>query len=197
MARHADSDANSESDDVVMLAVQRGDVARLSTLFERYQLPLFNFFLRMTGDRHLSEDLVQDVFLRILKHRSTYKPGNQFRAWMYAIGRNLLSQYSASSKEVALTSDANEVASPAPGPAEALQSLDDCALSRAAMRQLPQDRREVLILSRFHGLKYEEVGAVIDCSGGAVKLRVHRAMQELRDIFMNLSRRSKSWSASN
>src|SRR5437016_7465072 len=75
-------------DEDVMLQVRDGAGEMLGVLFDRYQTPLFNFYSKLTGDRTLSEDLVQEVFLRILKYRQSYRPGTPFRAWIYQIARN-------------------------------------------------------------------------------------------------------------
>ena len=64
----------SQTDQAVMLTVRNGDVERISVLFHRHHRMLFNFFLRLTGNRSLSEDLVQEVFLRMLKYRQTFQP---------------------------------------------------------------------------------------------------------------------------
>src|SRR5207302_7941166 len=71
-------------DEDVMLQVRDGAGEMLGVLFDRYQTPLFNFYSKLTGDRTLSEDLVQEVFLRILKYRQRYSPGTPFRAWVSA-----------------------------------------------------------------------------------------------------------------
>ena len=71
-----------------MLQVRNGEVEMLGVLFDRYQTPLYNFYAKMTQDRGVSEDLVQEVFLRILRYRQTYRPGTAFRTWMYQIARN-------------------------------------------------------------------------------------------------------------
>ena len=75
-------------DEEIMLQVRNGAGEILGVLFDRYQMPLFNFYTRLTANRAVSEDLVQEVFLRILKYRHTYTPGNSFRTWMYQIARN-------------------------------------------------------------------------------------------------------------
>src|SRR6266480_5942415 len=75
-------------DEDLMLQVRDGAGEMLGVLFDRYQTPLFNFYSKLTGDRTLSEDLVQEVFLRILKYRQSYRPGTPFRAWVYQIARN-------------------------------------------------------------------------------------------------------------
>ena len=75
-------------DEALMLQVREGASESLGVLFDRYQKPLFNFYSKMTGNRTVSEDLVQEVFLRVLKYRQSYKPGTPFRAWIYQIARN-------------------------------------------------------------------------------------------------------------
>ena len=75
-------------DEDLMLQVRNGEAEMLGVLFDRYQAPLFNFYTKMTQDRAMSEDLVQDVFVRILRYRQTYRPGTPFRTWMYQIARN-------------------------------------------------------------------------------------------------------------
>src|SRR5947207_15561366 len=76
------------TDEALMLAVRNGDVAKLGTLFERYHVALFDFLCRTTGDRTAAEDLVQDVFVRILKYRHTYPDDSCFETWLFRIARN-------------------------------------------------------------------------------------------------------------
>ena len=71
-----------------MSQVRNGVGEMLGVLFDRYQMPLFIFFYKMTGNRTTSEDLVQEVFFRILKYRQSYREGTPFKAWMYQIARN-------------------------------------------------------------------------------------------------------------
>src|SRR5215831_20695118 len=78
----------NETDELLMLAVREGDLTKLGVLFDRHHRPLFDFFARMTGSRTLAEDLVQDVFFRILKYRETFRDESRFKAWMYQIARN-------------------------------------------------------------------------------------------------------------
>src|SRR5260370_9493927 len=79
---------HSGTDVGLMLQVRDGDGETLGVLFERHPAPLYNFYTKLTGDRALSEDLVQEVFLRILRHRKTFRDGTPFRAWIYQIARN-------------------------------------------------------------------------------------------------------------
>jgi len=63
------------SDNALMSAVTEGTVSKLAVLFERHHRALYRYFISMTRDPQISEDLVQDVFLRILRYRATYDPG--------------------------------------------------------------------------------------------------------------------------
>ena len=75
-------------DNAVMAEVSAGQVARLAVLFERYHRALFRYFVSMNGDREQAEDLVQEVFFRMLRYRTSYDPAQSFTAWMYQIARN-------------------------------------------------------------------------------------------------------------
>ena len=79
-----------------MLAVQHGDIPALGVLFERYHAALFDFLSRVTGDRASGEDMVQDVFVRILKYRTTYRDVGSFETWLFRIARNARADHSGS-----------------------------------------------------------------------------------------------------
>jgi RNA polymerase sigma-70 factor (ECF subfamily) len=171
-----------------MLAVQTGDVSRLGLLFERHHRALFAFFLRLTGDRQASEDLVQDVFLRMLKYRATYQAGSRFRTWMYTLARHAhIDRYHGRSRDLALAEDDPEPVSATPMIVDTLERDEQVALLRQALSRLSPDKRELLVLSRFQGLKYEEIAAMLGIEVGAVKVRVFRAVRALRAVFVELS----------
>src|SRR3984957_5330528 len=75
------------TDNVLMAQVSTGELAKLAVLFERHHRALFRYFVSMNRNRELSEDLVQDVFFRILRYRATYDRAKAFTAWMYQIAR--------------------------------------------------------------------------------------------------------------
>jgi RNA polymerase sigma factor (sigma-70 family) len=175
--------ANSLSDEELMSQVHNGIGEMLGVLFERYHVPLFNFYLKLTGSRPLSEDLVQEVFLRILKYRHSYRTDTPFRAWMYQIARNARLDHLRKRKPE--TSWEPEM-SPAVAPVDTAQQSQETVLLHSALMQISEDKREVLVLSRFQDLKYEEIAQLLGCEVGTVKTRVHRALQELRQIFHQL-----------
>jgi RNA polymerase sigma-70 factor (ECF subfamily) len=172
------------SDDALMSRVREGDVQALGPLYDRHHAALLNFYLRTLGNRAGSEDLVQDVFVRMLKYRRTYRPGSRFRTWMYHIARHARTDYLHKRRGEIEWDDA--YASPVlPGdPAESGQHQRWLAL---ALQRLPDEKREILVLSCFSGMRYEEIGRLLDCGEGAVKVRVHRAMRELRDCFHQIA----------
>jgi len=81
-----------------MLDVRAGDVGKLEQLFDRHHRALFHFFLHLTSSRSTAEDLVQEVFYRILKYRRTYQPETSFRAWLFQVGRNVHLDYAGRHK---------------------------------------------------------------------------------------------------
>lgn len=170
-----------------MLRVRDGVGEMLGILFDRYHSPLYNFYCKLTGDRTLSEDLVQEVFFRILKYRQTYRPGTPFRAWVYQIARNTrVDHFRKQKPEVEWEVEM----SPAVEPTDSAQQKQEAELLHRALLELSEEKREVLVLSRFQELKYEEIARLMGCEVNTVKVRVHRALQELRQIFARLTETS-------
>ena len=174
-------------DEELMLQVRDGAGEMLGVLFDRYQTPLFNFYSKLTGDRTLSEDLVQEVFLRILKYRQSYQPGTHFRAWIYQIARNARIDHFR--KFPPQTSLEPEML-PAVSPTDSAQEQQEVELLQRALQQLPEEKREILLLCRFQELKYEEIASLLGCELNTVRSRIHRALQELRKHFQHLTQRA-------
>jgi RNA polymerase sigma factor (sigma-70 family) len=179
----------AETDENLMLAVQRGEVSQLGVLFDRHHRSLFDFFARLTGSRSLAEDLVQDVFFRILKYRATFREQSRFKAWMFHIARNArFDHYRKQQPDAQLSEDgAGAVPSRSPLPGHEMEQEQQAALLECALFQLPVEKREVLILSRYQEMKYEQIAEVMGCEVGTVKVRVHRALKDLREVFLKLS----------
>jgi RNA polymerase sigma-70 factor (ECF subfamily) len=185
------------TDNALMARVGAGELAKLAVLFERYHRALFRYFVSMNRDRELAEDLVQDVFFRILRYRTTYDPEKPFTAWMYQIARRAnLDRVTSRRAEVVgieeFTERRSEPASTAPGPEERAARGQNLALLRRALEQLPPDKREVLLLSRFEEMKHEEIAVILGCEVGTVKVRVYRAIRALEQIYFALEKERAS-----
>jgi RNA polymerase sigma factor (sigma-70 family) len=179
---------NPVSDEAVMLQVREGQVGRLAVLFERHHRGLFNFFYRLGGNREQCEDLTQEVFMRILKYRRSFQPQASFTSWMFQIARHAHVDAGRKGKrELAWEEDRPEPASTEVGADESLRRAQEVALVRRALAGLPAGSREVLVLSRYHELKYEEIGQILGCEVGTVKARVYRAMRALSRAFAEMA----------
>lgn len=176
-----------------MEQVRQGDLRKLALLFERHHRALFHFFLRLTTKREASEDLAQEVFFRILRYRHTFNEKHGYTAWMYQIARNahldyLQKQRAHASLPGSQDDDAPEydVPSTALPIDEKISRNQEVKLLRVALERLPEDKREVLVMSRYQNLKYEEIAAILGCEVGTVKVRVFRAVRALGQIFFEL-----------
>ena len=177
------------TDHELMIAVRAGEITRLGDLFERHHRRLYGFFVRLTNQPSVSEDLVQIVFYRILKYRHTYRDEGKFSAWIYHLARKVSADhFRKNSKAPAATdpTDLHDHPDEAAQPSECAASSDDLALLRTALARLPLEHREVLVLSRLHSLEHKEIARLMDCSTGAIKVRVHRALKELRDVYFKI-----------
>lgn len=183
-------DTTASEDHALMLAVRSGDLARLGVLFERHHRPLYGFFVRLTGHATASEDLVQTVFLRILKYRHTYRDDGKFTTWMYHLARRVAADHYRKSASAPLLFEEpesiHEVEDNAPAADEQTARADDLDCMQRALARLPEEQRELLTLHRFQRLRHDELAALYGCSVGAMKVRVHRAVSALRDTFFAL-----------
>lgn len=177
----------SRTDSDIMLSVRDGAVADLGILFERHHRRLFSYYVRLTGDRELSEDFVQEVFLRILKYRHTFRGESKFTTWMYTIARNVQMDHLRRWHNEAPLSRGEDHQDNEPVSDEPVDHLYDAALVRKAVLRLSPEKREALILSRYEGLKYTEIAESVGCSIENVKVRIHRAVRDLRKIYIELS----------
>ena len=173
-----------------MLKVKDGDLDKLGMLFERYRKTLFGFFYGMNKDAPLSEDLVQNVFFRILKYRYLFRGEGDFKTWMFHIARNVNRDQFRKMKwkgndELAHWEDHlghNE------NRQTEFQQDEELQILWLAIDKLPEDKREIILLSKFHDKKYKEIGEILGCTEGAVKVKVFRALQELKEVYKNLEK---------
>lgn len=177
------------TDEQIMEAVKNGDLQQASLLFDRYNKRLFNYLARMTFDRNVAEDLTQNVFLRLLRYRTSYKEGLRFQSWIYQMARNVFSDhYQATKNERSSHMDIEHIGDDLFEPADGPKQQEQERLLIRSMAMLNDDQRELLVLTRFTHLKYEEVAALMNTSVANIKVKVHRAIGKLRENYFELEK---------
>jgi RNA polymerase sigma-70 factor (ECF subfamily) len=175
------------SDNEMMLSVKNGDPNKLGLLFERYKEPLFGYFYRNTHQRELSEDLLQNVFLRILKYRERFDGSGQFKSWIYTIAHHVLADnYKRKGADYRyFDSDFHDSDNL---PDFMMQKQESIQLLYLSMFRIKPEERELLILSRYQGLRYKEIAHICNTNEGTIKVRIFRALQSLRDVYKELEK---------
>jgi RNA polymerase sigma-70 factor (ECF subfamily) len=133
--------------------------------------------------------MVQTVFYRLLKYRHTYRGEGKFVYWMYSIAKNA---WLDGLKKKNLVDYGKEESELAKHPNQDRNAEDQLIvkerkhLLKLAMQQLSPEKREAIVLSKFQGLKYQEIAKLSDCTENAIKSRVQRGLMELKDIMLKL-----------
>ena len=155
-------------------------------LIEDYAPRLWRYFLRRGAGVEDSQDLVQEVFLRVIRERSSYRAELSFDGWVFGIARNLLVTRHRHRVTEARARDgfaqARQVLPQAQAIADAvsLEQDEERARLASAFDQLGEEDREILRLARYEGLDFAQVGQVLNCAPGTAKVRAFRALQRLR-----------------
>ena len=163
--------------DVLMRQLKEGDLDRAADLFVMYNKRLYNFFLKSTYDRNLSHDLTQTVFYRMIRYRKSFGGNHNFRSWIYQVARNVMSDHFRKEQKVSMFVDIEDIGDKAESnniPGESYRQLYQ------AMALLEDEQRELLVMSKFQKMKYEDIAVIMDTTVGNVKVKVYRAMKQLK-----------------
>jgi RNA polymerase sigma factor (sigma-70 family) len=140
-------------------------------------------------DRDLAEDLTQNVFLRMIKYRNSYKVGLKFQSWIYQMARNGFSDhYQAHKNMYSNFVDVEKVSDHLPDEQESEEQVHREQVLNRALTMLDADQRELLVLTRFQQMKYEEVALIMETTVANIKVKVHRAIAKLREHYFQLER---------
>ncbi|HAA11887.1 MAG TPA: RNA polymerase subunit sigma [Cytophagales bacterium] len=172
------------SDEVIMDRVLTGALNELTELFDRYQSPIYNYLVKQCRDRELAADLCQSVFERVIKYRRSFHADRSFKSWIYQIARNLLKDHWK--KNQALVSDytdLNEIEGKMQDGQALAEERERNEALYEVMDQLSEERKELLVLSKFQGLKYEEISEITGMSVAAIKVNIHRAVKQMRALY--------------
>ena len=176
------------SDEQLMTAVMAGDQAALAALVTRHHAPLLGYLYRLVGgDRQLSEDLVQETLLHVLRQR-TYQAARPFKPWLYTIATNLARDYfkSAAVRQCWREGDSEEALlhlyDSAPDPEEHALAAEQGSEVRAALAQLREEYRVVLLLRFYQGFSLQEIAETLHIPLGTVKSRLSVGVHRLRAV---------------
>ena len=173
-----------------MLRVKDGEIHTLGLLYERYKKRLFGFFYQINKNVSVSEDLVQNVFIRVLKYKHTFNDDSKFITWIFQIARNeMYDDFKKQKKDFyddiesvsyQLNSDKNIEAE--------INTAEEKLILKKAIDKLSPAKKELIVLSKLKELKYKEVGEIIGCTEGAARTKVHRALSDLKQIYLTLEK---------
>lgn len=169
-----------------MQRLAAGDDQALDEIIQRWQDRLMSFLWHMTHDYAAARDLAQETFVRLYQHRHRYRPSAAFPSYLFRIARNLLANHQrwqarhpAQSLEAVPLNGAEPVDDRSP--AGMLEEKETALQVRRAIRTLPADLRETLILATYQSLGYREISQLLDCSEKAVETRLYRARALLKE----------------
>jgi len=175
------------TDEALMLDVSENNIESASVLYDRYGKRLYNYFVKISFDRESSNDMLQTTFLRMIIYRHSYKNDKPFQAWIFQIARNVFADELKKNK--LKTSDHIDVYNIDKGSSDDAFELEQKEkILHQAMSKLNKESREILVLSRFQDMKYEQIAQVLDLTVSAVKVKVHRAIKKLREYYKEIER---------
>lgn len=177
------------TDEQLMDCVAQDDLDKAAILFERYSATLLNFFTKMTYDRTDSEDLTQNLFVRLLKYRHTYRTGANFRAWIFQMARNVFYDEIEKNRKMP-TDEIKEYDQKMVAEPENIEKNEELEILNKALAQLPTDQREILWLNRYENMTYNEIAKITDSTESAIKMKAHRALKNLKEIYFRIEGRS-------
>lgn len=174
------------SDEELMQQVAAQGPAALALLYDRHHRRLLAFFVKLGHGRSGGEDLVQETFLRMLRYAASFRAGASFLPWMYQVARNAAADsFNARPREEAhdhAALDALGAAAPdSPEHTHGAAALE--ARLQRALAMLPREKRELVLLSRVRELGTEDLARLFGCTSNALKVRLHRSLDELRVHF--------------
>ena len=174
----------------LMLRVRDGDEESFRVLLEKHRNPVVHFLYRMVQDEGVSEELSQEVFLRVYRSRGTYEPTARFTTWLFRIATHLALNWLRDGRnergQVRLDDDGDGDA-PAREVADRKPSVEQLMVYQARLREvkdaialLPEKQRAAVLMHKYEEMEYSQIAGVLECSESAVKSLLFRAYETLR-----------------
>jgi len=163
-------------------AAQSGDRTAFARLIERYWDRLYRWLYHLTRDRHAAEDLTQETFLKALAALNSFRPGSNFRAWVFRIGHNNFVNQKRSERRVKQQLPDDLAGSELGGAEGAAENREVLEVVGRAVAELPNDFRAALMLRVEEGLSFREVAKVLGTTEETARWRVFKARQKLMKV---------------
>lgn len=190
---HLNGDFGSLDDAAIMLELKAGNMAAFDVLISKYRKSIINFMYRMTRNQAVAEELTQEVFLRVYRSRETYRAEARFSTWLYRIATNLGVNHARDTRHEraastvyldesdAETGTTPDVADQTPGAESNLIRRERMAAIREHVVALPERQRMAVLMHKYEGMDYKQIGEVLKLSESATKSLLFRAYQTLRE----------------
>jgi RNA polymerase sigma-70 factor, ECF subfamily len=187
------TDWSDMTDAEIMLRVRDGDDAGYDILIEKYRRPIINFMFRMVHNQAVAEELAQEVFLRVYRSRQTYRAEAKFTTWLYRIATNLGVNHARDTKheraaQNVYLDEPDPETGTTPDVADQTASVEENLVRDERMRAirqhvmaLPERQRNAVLMHKYQGLDYKQIGEVLKLSESATKSLLFRAYQTLRE----------------
>jgi RNA polymerase sigma-70 factor (ECF subfamily) len=179
--RFTDTGANDETE---LIRQAKIDQEAFALLYERYHQKIYNYIYYRVGNHHDAEDLTARVFHRALLHIQTYvERGLPFQAWLYRIAHNLVANWhrDRNRRKVIPLDEFVAARLRVDAPDGATEAREEQERLMSAIRELPEERQQLLILKFVDRLSNQEIGEIMDRSEGAIKSLYHRTLLSLRE----------------
>jgi RNA polymerase sigma-70 factor (ECF subfamily) len=190
---HRSSSNFAQMDDAaIMLELRAGNMAGFDYLIQKYRRPIVHFMYRMVRNQAIAEELAQEVFLRVYRSRETYRAEARFSTWLYRIATNLGvnhardTRHERAASTVYLdevdpeTGTTPDLADSVPGVESNLVRQERMAAIREHVLALPDRQRMAVLMHKYEGMDYKQIGEVLKLSESATKSLLFRAYQTLR-----------------
>jgi RNA polymerase sigma-70 factor, ECF subfamily len=193
VARTASKPLSELSDAEVMLLAGAGDDSAFDYLVEKFRRPIVSFMYRMTHNQAVAEELAQEVFLRVYRSRSSYQAEAKFSTWLYRIATNLAVNHARDTRAERMAPTVNldepdtetgttpDVADATPNVEAEILRNERMAAIRQQVMELPERQRVAVLMHKYQGLDYKEIGKVLKLSESATKSLLFRAYETLRE----------------
>jgi RNA polymerase sigma-70 factor (ECF subfamily) len=180
-------------DSAIMLELRAGNMSGFDYLIQKYRKPIVNFMYRMVHNQAIAEELAQEVFLRVYRSRETYRAEARFRTWLYRIATNLGVNYARDTRHErsastiyldetdSETGTSPDVADSTPGAEATMLRRERLNAIRQHVLALPERQRTAVLMHKYEGMDYKQIGDVLKLSESATKSLLFRAYQTLRD----------------